>query len=52
MLTTEALSVPIEQRYQQAQSIVVAQAEQTGLVKQEMTRGPDEPAEGGPKLTI
>jgi hypothetical protein len=52
MLTTEALSVPIEQRYQQAKSIVLAQAEQKDLAQQEMTRGPDDPSKGGPKLTM
>jgi hypothetical protein len=51
MLTTEALSVPLEQRYQQAKSIVLAQAEQTDLVQEGLTRGPDDPSKGGPKFT-
>lgn len=51
MLTAEALSLPVEQRYQQAEAIGLAQAEQTRLAQHEPVRGQDEASKGGPKLT-
>lgn len=51
MPTAEALSVPVEQRYREAEAIGLAQAEQTRSARQEFARGPDEAGKSGPKFS-
>ncbi|MFD1296757.1 XVIPCD domain-containing protein [Lysobacter gummosus] len=51
MPTAEALSVPVEQRYQQTGAIGLAQTELARSAQQEFVRSPDESSGGGPKFT-
>lgn len=52
MPITEALSLPVAQRYQQAEAIGLAQAEQTRFAQPELARDPGDPNKGSPKFTM